>query len=246
MIGRSNNSEDVGRFASSFPTYLGKIETTLLAGYQYSWLWHQKYSVYLFFQSAIDQLFYFWLWDLCSLQIIVVLSHRSPIQLDVSLSLSSSLENKSLFFGNLCCYKKEFSSFLPHLWVWRVIEVSNLTLQKGKNDPFHLNSGSAEYHFCTNLMTFCPAGKKREINSAVPDIISYKYQITNLAMEKCFLRGLIGKDSMGSWQFCWRVRTPASNKVMKSSVYSKCCRSPHFLGLCCTLTLPSPTKSHYH
>ena len=84
-----------------------------------------------FFQSAIDQLCYFWLWEL---QIIVVLSRRSPIQLDVSLSLSSSLENKSLFFGNLCCYKKEFSSSLPHLLAWLVIEVSNITFQKGQND----------------------------------------------------------------------------------------------------------------
>ena len=32
MIGRSNNLEDVGRVTSSFPTYLGKIEATLLAG----------------------------------------------------------------------------------------------------------------------------------------------------------------------------------------------------------------------
>ena len=84
-----------------------------------------------FSHSAIDQLCYFWLWEL---QIIVVLSRRSPIQLDVSLSLSSSLENKSLFFGNLCCYKKEFSSSLPHLLAWLVIEVSNITFQKGQND----------------------------------------------------------------------------------------------------------------
>ena len=34
MIGRSNDLEDVGRVASSFATYLGKIEVTLLAGYQ--------------------------------------------------------------------------------------------------------------------------------------------------------------------------------------------------------------------
>ena len=134
--------------------------------------------MYLFFQGAIDQLFYFWLWDLCSLQIIVVLSHRSPIQLDVSLSLSSSLENKSLFFGNLCCYKKEFSSFLPHLWVWLVIEVSNLTFQKGKNDPFlHLNSGLAKYHFCTNLITFSPAGKKKRNKQYCPKC--YFLQIPN-------------------------------------------------------------------
>ena len=33
MIGRSKELEDVGRVASSFPTYLGKIEVTLLAGY---------------------------------------------------------------------------------------------------------------------------------------------------------------------------------------------------------------------
>ena len=33
MIGRSKELEDVGRVASSFPTYLGKIEATLLAGY---------------------------------------------------------------------------------------------------------------------------------------------------------------------------------------------------------------------
>ena len=34
MIGRSKELEDVGRVASSFPTYLGKIEATLLAGYK--------------------------------------------------------------------------------------------------------------------------------------------------------------------------------------------------------------------
>ena len=34
MIGRSNDLEDVGRVASSFPTYLGQIEVTLLKGYQ--------------------------------------------------------------------------------------------------------------------------------------------------------------------------------------------------------------------
>ena len=33
MIGRSKELEDVGRVTSSFPTYLGKIEATLLAGY---------------------------------------------------------------------------------------------------------------------------------------------------------------------------------------------------------------------
>ena len=33
MIGRSKELEDVGRVASSFPTYIGKIEATLLAGY---------------------------------------------------------------------------------------------------------------------------------------------------------------------------------------------------------------------
>ena len=33
MIGRSKELEDVGRVASSFPSYLGKIEATLLAGY---------------------------------------------------------------------------------------------------------------------------------------------------------------------------------------------------------------------
>ena len=33
MIGRSKELEDVGRVASSFPTYLGKIEASLLAGY---------------------------------------------------------------------------------------------------------------------------------------------------------------------------------------------------------------------
>ena len=32
-IGRSKELEDVGRVASSFPTYLGKVEATLLAGY---------------------------------------------------------------------------------------------------------------------------------------------------------------------------------------------------------------------
>ena len=32
MIGRSKEFEDVGRVASSFPTCLGKIEATLLAG----------------------------------------------------------------------------------------------------------------------------------------------------------------------------------------------------------------------
>ena len=31
MIGRSKELEDVGRDASSFPTYLGKIEETLLS-----------------------------------------------------------------------------------------------------------------------------------------------------------------------------------------------------------------------
>ena len=32
MIGRSNDLEDVGRVASSFPTYLGKIEERLYTG----------------------------------------------------------------------------------------------------------------------------------------------------------------------------------------------------------------------
>ena len=36
MIGRSKELEDVGRVTSSFPTYLGKIEATLLAGYLFS------------------------------------------------------------------------------------------------------------------------------------------------------------------------------------------------------------------
>ena len=35
MIGRSKELEDVDRVASSFPTYLGKIEATLLAGYPF-------------------------------------------------------------------------------------------------------------------------------------------------------------------------------------------------------------------
>ena len=39
MIGRSKELEDVGRVASSFPTYLGKIEATLLAGYWNPQLW---------------------------------------------------------------------------------------------------------------------------------------------------------------------------------------------------------------
>ena len=34
MIGKSKEFEDVGGVASSFPTYLGKIEATLLAGYE--------------------------------------------------------------------------------------------------------------------------------------------------------------------------------------------------------------------
>ena len=33
MIGKSKEFEDVGRVASSFLTYLGKIKVTLLAGY---------------------------------------------------------------------------------------------------------------------------------------------------------------------------------------------------------------------
>ena len=33
MIGKSKELEDVGRVASSFPTYLGKIKATLIAGY---------------------------------------------------------------------------------------------------------------------------------------------------------------------------------------------------------------------
>ena len=33
MIGRLKELEDVGGVTSSFPTYLGKIEATLLAGY---------------------------------------------------------------------------------------------------------------------------------------------------------------------------------------------------------------------
>ena len=33
MIGRSKELEDVVRVASSFPSYLGKIEATLLVGY---------------------------------------------------------------------------------------------------------------------------------------------------------------------------------------------------------------------
>ena len=33
MIGGLKELEDVDRAASSFPTYLGKIEATLLAGY---------------------------------------------------------------------------------------------------------------------------------------------------------------------------------------------------------------------
>jgi len=209
---------------------VGSLKFCLSSSSQYSFthgdIDHRKISLgfdnknilrVFFSQSPIDQLCYFWLWEL-QIIIIVVLSCRSPIQLDVSLSLSSSLENKFLFFGNLCCYKKEFSSSLPHLWAWLVIEVRNLTFQKGKNDPFlHLNSSLAEYHFCTDLIMFSPAEKKRKTNSAVPNVISYKYQVTNLTMQKCFLRGLIWKDSMGSWQFCWRVRAPASNKAMKSS-----------------------------
>ena len=132
----------------------------------------------LFFsQSVVDQLCYFWLWEL-QIIIIVVLSRRSPIQLDVSLSLSSSLENKSLFFGNLSCYKKEFSSSLPHLLVWLVIEVSNLAFQKGQNDPFfHLNSSLGEYHFCTNLRTFSPADKRKKNKQCCPKC--YFIQIPN-------------------------------------------------------------------
>ena len=33
MIGKSKEFEDVSRVASSFPTYLEKMEATLLAGY---------------------------------------------------------------------------------------------------------------------------------------------------------------------------------------------------------------------
>ena len=36
MISRSKELEDVGRVASSFPTYLGKTEATLLAAYHES------------------------------------------------------------------------------------------------------------------------------------------------------------------------------------------------------------------
>ena len=56
MIGRSNDLEDVGRVASSFPTYLGKIEERLywkctvvvlqpgLTFVLYFRLWNPKYS----------------------------------------------------------------------------------------------------------------------------------------------------------------------------------------------------------
>ena len=46
MIGRLKELEDVGRVASSFPTHLGKIEATLLAGYAQSNTSPQKYILY--------------------------------------------------------------------------------------------------------------------------------------------------------------------------------------------------------
>ena len=50
MIGRSKELEDVGRVASSFPTYLGKIEATLLAGYLTTWnkgFWKLLLRIYI-------------------------------------------------------------------------------------------------------------------------------------------------------------------------------------------------------
>jgi len=54
---------------------------------------------------------------------IFLLVNRSHIQLGAFLNLSSFSENIYLFFGNLCCYKKEFYSFLRLLWEWLVTEV---------------------------------------------------------------------------------------------------------------------------
>ena len=48
MIGKSKEFEDVGRVASSFPTYLGKIEATLLAGYMKSFQLFQDVSFGIF------------------------------------------------------------------------------------------------------------------------------------------------------------------------------------------------------
>ena len=45
MIGKSKEFEDVGRVASSFPTYLGKIEMTLQAGSFRNW---EAISFFLF------------------------------------------------------------------------------------------------------------------------------------------------------------------------------------------------------
>ena len=50
MIGRSKELEDVGRVASSFPTYLGKIEATLLTGYLTTWnkgFWKLLLRIYI-------------------------------------------------------------------------------------------------------------------------------------------------------------------------------------------------------
>ena len=62
MIRKSKEFEDVGRVASSFPTYLGKIEATLLAGYARVVRWLQffnKFSGIYQLTSEIDSRFGF-------------------------------------------------------------------------------------------------------------------------------------------------------------------------------------------
>ena len=55
---------------------------------------------------------------------------RSRTQLDVSLSLSSSLESKFLFSGNLCCYRNVFYSLHLPLLEWLAIEVRTYHIEK--------------------------------------------------------------------------------------------------------------------
>ena len=58
MIGGSEELEDIGRVASSFPTYLGKIEATLLAGYKslnFRFRGHALVTLYVQFYALIGQ-----------------------------------------------------------------------------------------------------------------------------------------------------------------------------------------------
>ena len=82
---------------------------------------------------------------------------RSRIQLDVSLSLSSSLESKFLFSGNLCYYRNVFYSLHLPLLEWLAIEVRTYHIEKNEllgSNPFHFISGIIQQWFPSAVVNY--------------------------------------------------------------------------------------------